>query len=275
MSTPEAPTAEPFNQEQVTKRESKRASLVSRASQALVEALNTDHVKPAKDDKGKKALERHDPLNLVFLPAIVICIFLNLDFANEPWTQFWYKGDYFWWLFYVTLAYFVIDTIWIIVDPACVKSPPLIILHHAATTAYLLIPVFVLSTRWLMCALLFVETNTFFLILRRYHNREHKTRWAPGTPLWLSLLDAFVQGSFYFTWVLIRCILYPLYLPLIILTYINYSQNEAGGNYFNVLLITPVFQMLFVWMNYTWSVDLFCPKPKEGSTGDAEENHDL
>ena len=47
--------------------------------------------KPAKGDKGKAALVRLDPLNLVFLPAIVICISLILGFATQPWTQFWYK----------------------------------------------------------------------------------------------------------------------------------------------------------------------------------------
>jgi hypothetical protein len=46
----------------------------------------------------------------------------------DAWT-----GDWFELFFQVTLLYLIVDLIWILVIPSCVKSPATIIQHHLAT----------------------------------------------------------------------------------------------------------------------------------------------
>ena len=65
------------------------------------------------------------------------------------------------------------DLIWVMLAPTCVKSPGVIIQHHAATLLYLIIPYrFPEETGWLMGACLCVEVNTWLLIARRVFNKQ-------------------------------------------------------------------------------------------------------
>jgi hypothetical protein len=43
----------------------------------------------------------------------------------------------FWW---VSLAYFLVDFAWILLDPACVKSPAVLLGHHIVAVTYMMLP---------------------------------------------------------------------------------------------------------------------------------------
>merc|ERR1712204_158169 len=121
--------------------------------------------------------------------------------------------------------------------------------------------------RWLFGACLIVEGNTWLLMVRRYHNPQKFVPFAEGTPLITSLRLQLVNIMFYITWIGIRMIAYPFMGFLLIFVYRDYSDKV--GSYFNPMIIALIFHPLFVYLNFVWSYDLFCPKPKK--EGAAEE----
>merc|ERR1712087_1055300 len=84
--------------------------------------------------------------------------------------------------------------------------------HHIVAMIYLLAPIYYPRYRWLMGAVLSVELNTWFLIARRlvYRNNYCPSGYAKVSPIITSTVSAF----FYFTWLAIRCYLYPSVLLL-------------------------------------------------------------
>jgi hypothetical protein len=106
---------------------------------------------PVHDDDF--ARDAHDFFNLIFLIPVVALNVMNWNWdvllkdvifgfnkhhqrhhqhqrlgIPDAWT-----GDWFDLFFQVTLLYFIVDLIWILVIPSCVKSPATIIQHHLAT----------------------------------------------------------------------------------------------------------------------------------------------
>lgn len=43
----------------------------------------------------------------------------------------------FWW---ASLAYFLLDFAWILLDPVCVKSPAVLLIHHIVAVLYMMLP---------------------------------------------------------------------------------------------------------------------------------------
>ena len=74
-------------------------------------------------------VQLHDNLNLV---GIALLNALNLYYLAT--------GQHFLVFFYGTLLYFVLDLAFVAVYPLSVKSPAVILLHHAITSLYLLVP---------------------------------------------------------------------------------------------------------------------------------------
>jgi hypothetical protein len=43
----------------------------------------------------------------------------------------------FWW---ASLTYFLVDFAWILLDPVCVKSPAVLLIHHVVAVLYMMLP---------------------------------------------------------------------------------------------------------------------------------------
>ena len=120
-----------------------------------------------------KQRDAHDIFNLFGLLPLIVLTILNYDwvFIRKSLTE-WSKAspdvleigwtDDWWWHYWlVTITYFAVDLLWIVRIPTCVKSPDVIIKHHAVAILYLLGPVLFPEYRWAMGACLSVEVNTW------------------------------------------------------------------------------------------------------------------
>lgn len=102
--------------------------------------------------------------------------------------------------------------------------------------------------RWFVGALLSVEVNTWFLIARRVIYKRNFTK---------GLLANTVTSSFYISWIVIRCFIYPSVLWMFLnmaAVAIAESQSIVHGE----LLFVPIHCFLCV-LNLKWTYDLFCP----------------
>jgi hypothetical protein len=173
--------------------------------------------------------------------------------AWEAWTGDWFNSLYFY-----AQSYFVVDLLWIILVPQCVRSPTTIIQHHIATILYMLIPWFYPEYRFVMGALLFVEINTWFLIARRVFNKQGFPPWIIDLPPFVSIRIKLISVFFYLTWIVIRCIIYPYVLLELVGVYDERSRRL--NTRFNVCLISLSLQACFVILNFKWTYDLVMSK---------------
>ena len=105
---------------------------------------------PKHDDDW--ARDSHDFFNLVVLIPIIILNIMNFNVdkligfytnpgrrqKNELAFADAYTGEFFEIFFYSVLLYFVVDLVWILLVPKCVKSPATIYQHHIVTMLYIL-----------------------------------------------------------------------------------------------------------------------------------------
>ena len=106
-----------------------------------------------------------------------------------------------------------------------------------------------------MGALLSVEINTWFLIMRRI---LHKSR---GSGQQSPVLVKLVSICFYVSWIVIRVFLYPA----IMVQYLLYAHEaivETGRYFHTPMVCIPVHFALCV-LNIKWTYDLFKPIVKE------------
>lgn len=208
------------------------------------------------------ARDVHDCFNLIVLLPVIL-----LDVMNWNWDKIFYDrnssmaeawtGEWFDLFFQVTLFYFVVDLIWIISIPSCVKSPATIIQHHLATILYLIIPYLHLEYRCCMGACLSVELNTWFLIARRVLNKQGFPPWTISLSV-VSIRVKLLSIFFYTTWIGIRCILYPMLMIPFYQNWINHS-NRVGTKWNLVMLCVPL-HACFCLLNLKWSYDLLMSK---------------
>jgi hypothetical protein len=177
-----------------------------------------------------------------------------LHTVQSAWT-----GDWFDIFFYFTAAYFILDLLWIIVLPICVKSPSVIIQHHIAVLLYILIPYLHPNVRYCMGACMTVEINTWFLIARRVFNKQGFPPWTLiELNSWLSIRVKVISIFFYLTWISIRCILYP---ALLVPFYQHWrSYSKVTGTSFNLLLFAVLLHTAFCLLNLKWSYELLMSK---------------
>lgn len=218
------------------------------------------------------ARDVHDWFNLVALLPVIVFNFWNWSCTAIPlcglttWTSvpsLWHGEHFsaFWW---TTFAYFVIDALWMVLLPMCVRSPDVIIKHHIATLAYIFIPYNHPRFAWFMGANMIVEVNTWFLIARRSFNKNGDKMFSQGVPLTKSLRLLAVSSCFYVSWFVIRLGLYPLLLVLMVQAWWDYSSEV--GSYLNIIGVTPVMQCIFIFLNVKWTIDLIRSKLKGRGT---------
>uniref|UniRef100_A0A7S0JNV9 TLC domain-containing protein n=2 Tax=Cafeteria roenbergensis TaxID=33653 RepID=A0A7S0JNV9_CAFRO len=106
--------------------------------------------------KSASTKKYHDIFNMVMLPLLLI---LGIDkLVRESDTTFQPK---------VVLGYFVVDILWVLVDPGCVRSPGEILLHHVAVVMGALISLSVPELENMWSRAIFIEVNTVFLVAQR------------------------------------------------------------------------------------------------------------
>lgn len=138
----------------------------------------------------KRATIVHDQVNLALIPLIGALTIAGLVGAIDPAITT-----------YAFLAYVLLDSIWLVVQPDAVPSLPFVILfHHAVTAVLLCVPLAHPHLHWYTCVDGIVELNTMFLIARR------QLPWRAARQLcsWL----------YWGTFIPMRCILYPIMVPV-------------------------------------------------------------
>lgn len=216
---------------------------------------------PKHDDDW--ARDSHDFFNLIVLIPVVALNIINWNWEmilampkNKSVADAW-TGDFFDLFFGVTFLYFIIDLLWIILIPSCVKSPSTIIQHHTATMLYVMIPYFIPDYRWCMGACMIVEVNTWFLIARRVFNKQ-------GFPPWIidlsfvSIRVKLISLFFYVTWIGIRCVLYPYLLWPFFQAWLEHSAKV--GTKLNLVMLCVPLHAAFCLLNIKWSYDLLMSK---------------
>ena len=252
---------------------------------------------PVHDDDFARDL--HDFFNLIVLVPIVVLNFLNWDWnwnwdtftttltsfisscisgsgnnninnhnghgntlknvENIPFVNAW-TGEYFQYFFWTTVAYFLVDMIWVSVIPRCVKSPSTIITHHIAVFVYLSIPYLYPQCRFLMGVCMSVELNTWFLIARRVFNKQGTPPWKFDIPYLISVRVKLISIFFYTTWISIRCIVYPYVLYVLAFKLLPH-KDYADIKY--TLIAAILLQSVFCWLNAKWSFQLLNSKLRQ------------
>jgi hypothetical protein len=215
------------------------------------------------------ARDSHDFFNLVVLVPVLVLNAINwnweillsdsavlsgdLSTLHKAWI-----GEYFDAFFWLTAAYFIVDLLWIAVNPICVKSPTTILQHHLAVLVYIMIPYFRPEVRWCMGACMTVEVNTWFLIARRVFNKQGFPPWTTLHMGWLSIRVKLISICFYVTWISVRCILYP---ALIIPFYQHWCERSMQvKSWWNVMLLSLPLHLAFCLLNLKWSYELLMSK---------------
>eukprot|EP00934_Nitzschia_sp_Nitz4_P000786 Nitzschia sp. Nitz4//scaffold213_size37731//21181//22161//NITZ4_007722-RA/size37731-processed-gene-0.42-mRNA-1//1//CDS//3329542071//786//frame0 len=207
--------------------------------------------------------DSHDFFNLIVLIPIIALNVMNwnwdriLDFSKSyTFSEYW-TGEWFDAFFISTVLYFVVDLLWILILPSCVKSPSTIIQHHIATLLYIMVPYITPEVRWCMGACMSVEINTWFLIARRVFNKSGFPPWVIDLSF-VSIRVKIISVCFFVTWVGIRCILYPAMMGFILNRWLTASAR--AGTYINFDLISPILHTTFCALNFKWSYDLLMSK---------------
>lgn len=199
--------------------------------------------------KAEAARERHDVFNLVVLIPLIYLTWINYDwnamFVQGP-EQAW-TGDFFQSLWGATVAYFVVDLLWVWMVPVCVKSPDVIIKHHLVAIGQLCCPLYFPEYRWFMGPVMSVEINTWFLIARRVLYKRQMPTWVTDP----------INFSFYASWLFVRCFVYPALLWIFVKMADEGIRRTQSIMHIQLLFIPLHF--IFVLLNLKWTYDLFTP----------------
>jgi len=219
------------------------------------------------------ARDVHDWFNLVALLPVIVLDVGNWRCLSTPFcgvisggysiTQVWHGEAFqvFWW---TTCAYFIVDVLFVVILPHCVRSPKVIVQHHVATLGYILIPKLRPEYGWLMGACMIVEVNTWFLIARRSFNKNGDKMFTKGVSLLKSVRLLLISFFFYVSWFIIRLGFYPYLLIVILGEW--YTESKRVGTPLNLIAITPVMQCIFIFLNVKWTIDLIRSKLKGRGT---------
>lgn len=218
------------------------------------------------------ARDIHDFFNLIFLVPIVLLNVLNWNWdalANKffsdvalPLSKCW-TGEYFYMFYYTTISYFVIDLMWVLVVPNAVRSTSTIVQHHIASLLYLMLPLYYENVRFLFGVCMSVELNTWFLIARRVFNKQGFPAWTIDLPFFFSVKVKLISISFYVTWIVIRCMIYPYVLVLFydMIRHGNRPEDEKI-----MLSIAACLHSIFCLLNARWTMDLINKKIRQWKT---------
>lgn len=204
--------------------------------------------------------ELHDRFNLACIAFINVINFLNwrLDTAawknfslldgHDEWASRW-TGDYEQSLLVALFAYMVFDTLFVCVFPQSVKTPGSILLHHVCVLFAMLVPLTHRATHGYTLGLFLVaDLNTLFLTVRKMLLKS--TSNGPGT-----VVFSMVSFCFYITWVVIRLIIFPIWLfKISVPAYLAHWHRV--GTPLNVFIVMPCSNFWACALNFKWTYDL-------------------
>jgi hypothetical protein len=102
---------------------------------------------------------------------------------------------------------------------------------------------------WITGAILSVELNTWFLILRRVAYKR--------SDLIPSLIGSIINCFFYVTWIIVRMIIYPaIWFKFIYMVIDDYVKNGLAWHFEYIVVVAHT---ALVLLNLKWSYDLFLP----------------
>lgn len=214
------------------------------------------------------ARDIHDFFNLIVLVPIVVLNIICWDWEKmlDPKIYFWnaWHGEYYDAFFMTTVAYFIVDLVWVCVFPKCVKSPSTIVQHHLAVLLYVTIPHTIPYLRWAMGVCMSVEINTWFLIARRVFNKQGFPPWTIDLPYLFSVRVKLISICFYTTWIAARIFIFP-YMLVIYYRMFYYPDMFQFERPLSVAFISGVATLhsIFVFLNIRWTVDLANSKIKQ------------
>jgi hypothetical protein len=225
-------------------------------------------------DTNKEFLSRdiHDFFNLIVLIPIVVLDILNWDWQKMNLSnirgekdipfEMAFTGEYFDLFFHIFVGYIVVDLLWILIDPKCVKSPNTIIKHHIAVLLYLVIPTLYPKLNFMMAILVSVEMNTWFLIARRVYNKQKLKPWIVRIPFLPAIQLKFLSICFYFSWFAIRVVLYP-YVFYIFYRMLNGAYLIENDIPIWAMATSIIFHTGLCFLNCSWTLDLFRNKIRQ------------
>lgn len=202
-----------------------------------------------KNNKNTDPVLQHDIFNIISIFIIIMLDFQYLCYAteidkigtHEIGNNYSYMGNL---LISTFSIYMLVDTLWIAIQPKCVLSNPVaLIVHHIASFLFLSIPYFESQFLWHAAITLFVEVNTFLLIVRRR---------APLNSLIYSILDY----SFLLTWMTLRLVVFPILVVFFAYEYIRFTYDHKNGNCFNIMLLAPLLQSILTLLGFKWTFDM-------------------
>lgn len=183
-----------------------------------------------------------------------------LDFSSNKTLEDAWVGEWNNVFYRFTMFYFMTDLLWLLAVPHCVKSPVTIIVHHVVCIAYCTLPLLIPRTYYIMGLNMSVEANTWFLIARRVFNKQGFPPWTIRLPALFSIRIKLISIFFYFTWILIRLVIFPLVVFKFIHLYGLYSNMEGADTTVTAVLLAIVFQIALCFLNLKWTKDLAMAK---------------
>ena len=191
----------------------------------------------------------HDMFNIFAILGIIVLDFQYLYYATE-WSKIGTSSlgsDYNQMGFNLLSTfsiYMLIDTIWIALQPKCVLSnPTALIVHHIASFVFLSVPFFEKQFQWHGALNLFVEVNTFFLILRRQASPK-------------SLIYNIFDYCFLSTWIFLRLVIFPVLVVFFSYEYRRFTQYDSEGVWWNIMLLAPILQSILTLLGFKWTYDM-------------------
>mmetsp|Transcript_102038 Transcript_102038/g.304466 ORF Transcript_102038/g.304466 Transcript_102038/m.304466 type:complete len:287 (-) Transcript_102038:52-912(-) len=165
------------------------------------------------------------------------------------WAARW-RGQCQGFLMAALLIYNIADITFVQVLPQSVKIPKAIVVHHTAVLAALSIPWQHSATHgYTIGIFMMADVNTMFLILRKLLLRSNSKAPVPNAAL------SAVSCGFYATWVVVRLILYPVWL-FTVSGPEWLAAWERTGSPVNHFAVMPFTHSAAVLLNYKWTSDL-------------------
>jgi len=204
----------------------------------------------------------HDIINVLCLAVLNVLVLANWKFELAAWTplnltggpDMWaarWSGQYQQALLGMVFFYMLSDSLFIIVLPQSVKVPSSILVHHAMCILAMAIPCLHPATHgYTLGIFMSADVNTLFLLLRKMLIRSSKSgALLPRVSLRL------VETCFYTSWVVVRLLLYPIWLVTVSWTEWT-AEKERSGTFLNLFAFMPLTNGAAVLLNFKWTWDL-------------------
>lgn len=153
----------------------------------------------------------------------------------------------------------MLDICFVAAVPQCVKSPISIVAHHASVMVSLIVPIASPTHGYCVGIFLMADCNTFFLLVRKQLLHMKKATLLQQGSRAAMLHGVFFVNEFFFyvTWVVIRLLMYPVWIFTVSVPEFS-AAIAREGTWWNVCLIMPLLlaNVLISALNVVWTSEL-------------------